>query len=530
VVNTMDVLRRFTISLRLFALAAIVTIATVAIVVVLVGVTSRVRDLGVSAAADAALDGQKALLVASVDSMAATIGAAISNVQSDEERIAIMRKLVSPVRFGDDKSGYYFVYRGTVIVVLPPKPELAGTDRGKTVDKNGVAYVVELARTAGQKQFVHYIYPKPGVTGDVGKIAYSQTIPGTDFWIGSGVYIDNVDRLRTSLKTQIEELATNATRPVIILIASLYLIVLLPGVWLLWRSIVTPLNEAVETSAMVADGKLYSHVVQLYNDEPGKLTKALGVMTTRLREVVSHVSTGAHSVASSATELSASASSLAQGSSSQAASMSQVSAALEEMTSTISGSAENARNTEKLANEATASARAGALKVGEAVHAMHAIAQKVVFVEEIARQTNLLALNASIEAARAGEVGQGFAVVAAEVKRLAERSGSAANEIREMATKSVQTATEAGAMIENIVPSIENTANLVKAISVSSQEINKGAAEINQGMQQLDQVVQQNAAASEELTATSEELASRAEELQKVISFFDIGVDASSKY
>jgi methyl-accepting chemotaxis protein len=523
----MDVLRRFTISLRLFALATLVTLATVVIVVVLVGVTSQVRDLGVSAAADAALEGQKELLVASVDSMAATIGTAIAGAQTDQERVAIMNKLVTPVRFGDDKSGYYFVYRGTVIVVLPPKPELAGTDRAKTVDKNGVAYVVELSRTAGRKQFVNYVYPKPGVTGDVGKIAYAQFIPGTDYWIGSGVYIDNVDRLRTNLKTQIETLSTSATRPVVVLIGLLYLVVFLPGIWLLWRSIVSPLNEAVTTSAMVANGKLYSHVVQFYDDEPGKLTKALGLMTSRLRDVISHVSAGANSVASSATELSASASSLAQGSSSQASSMSQVSAALEEMTSTISLSAESARNTEQLANQAAASARAGARKVGEAVQAMHAIAEKVVFVEEIARQTNLLALNASIEAARAGDVGQGFAVVAAEVKRLAERSGSAANEIREMAHKSVQTAAEAGSMIENIVPSIENTANLVKAISVSSQEINKGATEINQGMQQLDQVIQQNAAASEELTATSEELATRADELQKVISFFDIEGNAS---
>jgi methyl-accepting chemotaxis protein len=523
----MTMLRRITISLRLFALGAIVTIATVVIVMALIAVTVKVRELGVSAAANAAIDGQKAALVDSVDSMAITLGTALQGIQSDKERIALLTKLVSPVRFGEDKSGYYFVYRGTVIVVLPPKPELVGFDRAKTVDKNGVAYVVEMSRTAGKRHFVNYVYPKPGMTGDVGKIAYAQSIPGTDFWIGSGVYVDNVDRLRVNLKTEIETLTANETRPVIITIVLLYLCFVMPGIWLLRRSITAPLNEAVITSAMVAEGKLFARTVQIYDDEPGRLSKTLGVMVARLCDVVSRVSHGSNSVASSATELSASASTLAQGSSLQAASVSEVSAALEEMTSTISASAESARNTEQLATQAAASARVGANKVGETVCAMNEIAQKVVFVEEIARQTNLLALNASIEAARAGEAGRGFAVVAAEVKRLAERSGTAATEIREMANHSVQVATEAGKMIEHIVPDIEHTADLVKEIAISSLEIHKGAAEINQGMQQLDQVVQQNAAASEQLTATSEELASRAEDLRNAMSFFDVEGKAS---
>jgi methyl-accepting chemotaxis protein len=520
VIAVMGLLRRITISMRLLLMGAITSAVTLGVTLAFLAVVAKVRDFGVSAAADAALEGQKAMLVTSVDSMAQSLGAALQGVQSESEKVALMTKLVSPVKYGADKSGYFFVYRGTVVVVLPPKPTLFGTDRASTVDKNGVKYVSELHRAAGTNQFVNYVYPKPGVKGEVGKISYSQYIPGTDYWIGSGVYVDNVDRLRADLGTEIATIAASVTRPLITAIVFVFLFVILPGIWLTWRSITQPLNQAVSTTTMVAQGRLQAADAQTYDDEPGRLISALEIMTDRLREVVGRVSRGASSVASSATELTASSSALASGSSSQAASVTEVSAAIEQITDSISASAESARDTEQLAKSAAVAAKNGAQKVHETVRAMNAIAEKVSFVEELARQTDLLALNASIEAARAGEAGRGFAVVAMEVKRLAERSGNAAVEIREMTQNSVRIAGDAGQTIAHIVPDIERTANLVKNITESSMSIHKSASEISAGMQQLDHVVQQNAAASEELTATSEELAARAEELNQAMSFF----------
>jgi methyl-accepting chemotaxis protein len=154
---------------------------------------------------------------------------------------------------------------------------------------------------------------------------------------------------------------------------------------------------------------------------------------------------------------------------------------------------------------------------------MKEIAKKISIIEEIARQTNLLALNAAIEAARAGEHGKGFAVVASEVRKLAERSQTAAAEITNLSTTSVEVAEKAGAMLEKIVPDIQKTAELVQEISSASSEQNSGAEQINRALQQLDQVIQQNAGASEEMASTAEELSSQAQYLQSSIEFFKVG-------
>ncbi|MCJ9673083.1 methyl-accepting chemotaxis protein, partial [Neorhizobium sp. SHOUNA12B] len=148
--------------------------------------------------------------------------------------------------------------------------------------------------------------------------------------------------------------------------------------------------------------------------------------------------------------------------------------------------------------------------------------QKISIVQEIARQTDLLALNAAVEAARAGEHGKGFAVVASEVRKLAERSQAAAAEISALSGETVQVATEAGEMLNKLVPDIQKTAELVSEISAACREQDVGASQINEAIQQLDKVTQQNAGASEEMSATSEELAAQAEELQASIAFFKV--------
>jgi methyl-accepting chemotaxis protein len=196
---------------------------------------------------------------------------------------------------------------------------------------------------------------------------------------------------------------------------------------------------------------------------------------------------------------------------------------MEEMGTNIRQNADNASQTEKIALKAAKDAEAGGKAVIQAVGAMKNIAEKISIVEEIARQTNLLALNAAIEAARAGEHGKGFAVVAAEVRKLAERSGTAAAEISELSSSTVNVADQAGQMLTKLVPDIQRTAELVQEISAASNEQNAGAEQINKALQQLDQVIQQNASASEEMASTSEELSSQAEQLQSSISFFHLG-------
>jgi methyl-accepting chemotaxis protein len=213
---------------------------------------------------------------------------------------------------------------------------------------------------------------------------------------------------------------------------------------------------------------------------------------------------------------------MSQGATEQAAAAEEASSSMEQMSSNIRQNADNAMQTEKIAVKSADGARQGGTAVNETVHAMKEIANKISIIEEIARQTNLLALNAAIEAARAGEHGKGFAVVASEVRKLAERSQKAAAEISELSASSVEVAERAGALLGQMVPDIQKTAELVQEINAASREQDLGAGQINKAIQQLDQVIQQNASSSEEMASTAEELSSQAEQLQSAIAFFRV--------
>ena len=249
---------------------------------------------------------------------------------------------------------------------------------------------------------------------------------------------------------------------------------------------------------------------------------SLESMVERLRGVVADALSAANNVSSGSQELSASSEQLSQGATEQASSAEEASASMEEMASNIKQNADNAAQTEKIARQSAKDAEASGEAVGRAVGAMRTIAEKISIVQEIARQTDLLALNAAVEAARAGEHGKGFAVVASEVRKLAERSQAAAAEISTLSGQTVSVATEAGEMLNRLVPDIRKTAELVSEISAACREQDIGASQINEAIQQLDKVTQQNAGASEEMSGTSEELAAQAEELQTSIAFFRV--------
>jgi methyl-accepting chemotaxis protein len=245
-------------------------------------------------------------------------------------------------------------------------------------------------------------------------------------------------------------------------------------------------------------------------------------MVEKLKSVVADVQTAADNVASGSQQLSSGSEQMSQGTTEQAASAEEASSSIEEMNATIKQNSDNSSQTEKIALKSAADAQESGKAVSEAVYAMKDIAKKISIIEEIARQTNLLALNAAIEAARAGEHGKGFAVVASEVRKLAERSQTAAAEISQLSSSSVDVAERAGQMLTKLVPDIQKTSELVQEINAASKEQTAGADQINSSIQQLNQVIQQNAGAAEEMASTAEELSSQAEQLQSTISFFKV--------
>ncbi|MBD9414971.1 MCP four helix bundle domain-containing protein [Pseudomonas sp. PDM16] len=289
---------------------------------------------------------------------------------------------------------------------------------------------------------------------------------------------------------------------------------------LVTRSITRPLNRAVGVADSLAEGDLSVTVESDSHDETGRLLASMKHMTERLRSVMADVRSAADSLSSASEEVSATSQSLSQAATEQAASVEETSASVEQMSASIAQNTDSARVTDGIAGKAANDAVQGGSAVREMVQAMKQIADKIGIIDDIAYQTNLLALNAAIEAARAGDHGKGFAVVAAEVRKLAERSQVAAQEIGGVAGSSVHLAEQAGALLDEIVPNIQKTSDLVQEITAASQEQSSGAAQINIAMGQMNQITQQNASASEELAATAEEMNAQAGQLLELIGYF----------
>ena len=351
-------------------------------------------------------------------------------------------------------------------------------------------------------------------------------------------YFANIDPIYGSLsalteyqlgeaKRQTEAGGTIArqTQIVIAMISILVILAALAAVWVFTNRMKQALSSAVGLADSVANGDLRQTVETNRNDEIGELQMVLNTMVMRLRDVVANVSTAARDVASGASEMSATSEALSHGATEQATATEEASASMEQMAANIKQSAKNATDTEKMALKSASDARESGEAVARAVGAMETIAEKILVVQEIARQTDLLALNAAVEAARAGEHGRGFAVVASEVRKLAERSQSAAGEISNLSGNTVKAAQEAGDMLQELVPDIEQTSQLVAQISRASQEQDAGATQVNIAIQQLDKVTQENTAAADEMSTTAESLAGQADQLQGAIRFFRVSED-----
>jgi methyl-accepting chemotaxis protein len=280
------------------------------------------------------------------------------------------------------------------------------------------------------------------------------------------------------------------------------------------------IDDVVRTMRALSEGDLTKTIDKDYEGRYGEMKEYANNTVLKLSMIIGEVNSATDSLTSAAEEVSSTAQSLSQAASEQAAGVEETSAAIEQMTASIAQNTDNAKVTDSMAAKASREAAEGGESVKATVTAMKQIAQKISIIDDIAYQTNLLALNAAIEAARAGEHGKGFAVVAAEVRKLAERSQVAAQEISTVAIGSVELAEKAGKLLDEIVPSIKKTSDLVQEISAASQEQSSGVGQINSAVTQLSQTTQQNASSSEELAATAEEMSGQAEQLQQTMAFF----------
>lgn len=336
-----------------------------------------------------------------------------------------------------------------------------------------------------------------------------------------------IKNMKMGVVTQIEK--NIADEPLQMFNVWIILAAVIPGLLIYWLTyrltgavLVRPITDltAAVHELHEGDGDFTRRLVKTADDELGDLADAFNMFIAKQQAVLLEVTDTIDHLTESVGKILGSAASVSESSSDQASSVEETSAALEQMSVTIAQNTDNARTTERIAAQSADIARVGGDVVNQAVIEMKKIAAKVLLIDEIAHSTNLLALNAEIEAARASEHGRGFAVVAAEVRKLAERSKQTASEITQLASNVAQVAEKAGDILGQIVPQVVQTSELVREISNASEEQQSGVEQINVAVSQIEMSTHRSAEVSEALSLAVNDINSKILRLREQALFF----------
>ncbi|MDR1489276.1 MAG: methyl-accepting chemotaxis protein [Desulfovibrio sp.] len=559
-------LRKYSIGTRITAIISLLLLCIAALIATIIFTAQSVQDSALADAERVMFEGEKNKLRLGTHTIAAALGTALAGIEDPALQAEIIGRYINDIRFETDKSGYYFVYRGTVVFVHPVQPALVGKDLGQTKDAGGVYYVSDLNKEARKGGgFVSFIFGKPRPDGSVSnapKLAYVEMIPGTDLWISTGVYIDNIDAYRADM---VERMSGNLFSRMLIIVGcvlGLVLFILLPLCFFTVRSISRPLRDTTDAAQEIAGGNLKVVLAADGADEVTALQKSLLNMarnlqngfaeiqakevealaqaesakkaaqeakqamvkadeaTDNMTQAASRLENAAHEMESTIAAISGNTSEIRKGADVQGRRINDILLAMEQLNSSVR---EIARSTGMAANkseQARLKVESGARMAGESGRAMdelrtltddltgninklgeHSknIGKIMNVINDIADQTNLLALNAAIEAARAGDAGRGFAVVADEVRKLAEKTMQATHEVHGSIV-TMQNLTQVN------ISGMDGAVSAIAQVNALSNETVSALGEVESTVREASVEVQAIAAAAEQQSASSSEV------------------------
>ncbi len=327
------------------------------------------------------------------------------------------------------------------------------------------------------------------------------------------------------IQTPKQVLSAKANRilTIMLIIGIIAIILITVLIYVITGKISNPIIYSSQITSNISAGDLTGEIAyKKENDELDILNNSLLDMQEKLSVVVRMIRENSIQIKETSDRLEYDSSSLSNATSNMASSSEEVSSAIEEMTANIQQNTENAKKTSEISHSALESVKNSNSSTQRMRDAMGSVAERISIIQDIAAQTNILSLNAAVEAARAGEAGRGFSVVAAEVKKLAERSQNAAKDIEKLSRRALMISEKAGNDMNELVPEIEKTSSLVDEITSASIEQNMGIQQISSALQQLNSGTQQNASLADTLAKSADELHSFANELQRQVEYFKI--------
>ncbi|MGM0642913.1 MAG: methyl-accepting chemotaxis protein [Thermodesulfobacteriota bacterium] len=523
-------LNRFTVKQRMYIIIVLILVLFACMAWFAINSSNSVRDMGLAATEKVMLEDQKAKLKVSAHSMAVALGRALRDVDDREGKAEVVNDMLNSIRYEDDDSGYFFTARGTKIVSHISE-DLIGQDLADTEDKNGFKFMKALQEKAEGGGFVRYVWPKPGV-GDTPKLSYAEMIPGTDMWIATGVYIDNIDTYKKETEESINKKVWSMEIQMLTISGLLFLAIAALCLFIVF-GITRSLNSMIASFRDIAEGEgdLTKRIDINSKDELGELAKWFNVFLENLQTMIKQLaresssvdkssnqlsgisdemssgarsmSDKAESVATAAEEMSSSLNSVAASMEESSSNANMVASAAEEMNSTIREIASNAEKARSISEEASQKTSDASSQMNKLKEAANSVGKVVETISDISEQVNLLALNATIEAARAGDAGKGFAVVATEIKALAGQTSEATVDIKAQIDNIQNVSGHTAESISEVTSAISSTQEIVGSIASAIEEQSSATGEISTNVEQLSsgiQEVNQNVAESSQVS------------------------------